>query len=191
MTTSGPPSIRTARRVSTPAARRDEFRNAHGREPRRGQLRELRVGGREPAQGVGARRDHGEAALHVVVQIVRPAAVPGASRQHRFEAAGDRLDRRQRIVDLVADDADQSLPGLALLVAQRAADVGEHEQLMRTALLPERRAAHLPAAGRAGKRHVLDARRRALEARASTRVRRRSGRAAVRPACRAAVRRRG
>ena len=68
------------------------------------------------------------------------------AREHRFEAAGDRLDRRERVVDLVADDADQPLPRLTLLVAQRPADVGEHQQLVRTAFLTERRAPHFPAA---------------------------------------------
>src|SRR6185436_16728476 len=82
------------------------------------------------------------------------------------EAAGDRLDRRQRVVDLVADDANQPLPCLPLFVAQRPADVGEDEQLMRTSALPERRAPYFPAAGGAGERDVLDARGLAGETRA-------------------------
>ena len=102
--------------------------------------------------------------------------------QHRFEAAGDRLDRRERVVDLVADDADQPLPRLALFVAQRPADVGEHEQLMRTSSLAERRAPHFPAARRAGERDVLDARRLRRRGTRAVRARRRCGRAAARPA---------
>jgi hypothetical protein len=64
----------------------------------------------------------------------------------------------------VADDADQPLPRLAFLVAQRAADVGEHQELMGPAALPERRAPHFPAARRAGKRDILDPGRLAREA---------------------------
>ena len=63
----------------------------------------------------------------------------GSRSDQAAEAAGDRLDRRQRVVQLVAEHADQTLPGLALLFAQRLAEVGEHEQVMRQAVLPERR----------------------------------------------------
>ena len=41
-------------------------------------------------------------------------------RGERCAGSGDRLDRRERVVDLVAEHADQPLPGLALLGAQRA-----------------------------------------------------------------------
>src|SRR5205823_4032012 len=76
-----------------------------------------------------------------------------------------RFDRRERVVDLVANDANEPLPRLALLVAQRPADVGEDEELVRAALLPEGRAPHFPASAAAGKRRVGDARRRAFEVR--------------------------
>ena len=87
---------------------------------RGGQLRQARVGGGEPTEGVGTRGDHGEAAPHVVGPVVgqiRP-------RDDRLEASGNRLDGRERVVDLVADDADETLPRLALFVAQRTTDVG-------------------------------------------------------------------
>ena len=44
------------------------------------------------------------------------------------------------------EHADDALPGLLLLLAQRAAQVGEDEQLVRLAVAPERRAAQLEAA---------------------------------------------
>ena len=64
----------------------------------------------------------------------------------------------------MADDADEALPGLPLFVAQRPAHVGEHDELVRTALLAERRPTHLPPARAARERHVLDAGCRTLEA---------------------------
>ena len=98
------------------------------------------------------------------------------------EAAGDRLDRRERVVHLVADDANQPLPRLALFFAQRLAEVGEHEQLVRPAALAERAAPDLPAADAAGKRRVDDARRLAGQAVRQAELRRRAVRAAARPA---------
>ena len=61
----------------------------------------------------------------------------------------------------MADHADQPLPRLALLFAQRPADVGEHQQVVLLAAEPEGRAAHLPPADAAGHRQVDDPRRRA------------------------------
>ena len=101
-----------------------------------------------------------EAALHVFAPVGRQRIALGDRRQ----AAGDRLDRRQRVVHLVADDADQALEGLALFFAQRLAQVRQHEQLVRAAALAERAAPDFPAADAAGKRGVDDARRFALEA---------------------------
>ena len=49
----------------------------------------------------------------------RQSAGSGLAAEQAAEAAGDRLDRRQRVVQLVAEHADQALPGLPLLFAQR------------------------------------------------------------------------
>ena len=57
---------------------------------------------------------------------------------------------------------------LALLLAQRAADVGEHEQLVRDAALPEAALAHLPPPGASREAGVQDLRRRRLEKRRET-----------------------
>ena len=79
-------------------------------------------------------------------QSVRRAACGASS---ALQAAGDRLDRRQRVVDLVAEHAHQPLPRLALLLAQRLAEVGQHQQLVRQRRPAGTcRAAHLPAARR-------------------------------------------
>ena len=94
----------------------------------------------------------------------RQSAGGGSRSTMRREAAGDRLDRRERVVHLVADDADQPLPRLPFLFAQRLAQVREHEQLVRAAALPELAAPDLPAADAAGERRVDDARRLAVEA---------------------------
>ena len=77
--------------------------------------------------------DHLQAASHVALPIGRLRI----AREDALEAVRDRLDRRQRVVDLVADDANQALPRLTLLVAQRLADVGHDEQLERDAALSE------------------------------------------------------
>jgi hypothetical protein len=61
-----------------------------------------------------------------------------------------------RVVQLVTQHADEALPGLALLVAQRAREVGEHEEAVRDAVLPEHPAADLEAAGTAGEGQLQD-----------------------------------
>src|SRR2546427_5336007 len=53
--------------------------------------------------------------------------------------------RGERVVELVAEHADQTLPRLPLLLAQRAAHIGEDEELMGKAALAERAASQLPA----------------------------------------------
>ena len=145
----------------------------------RRQLCEARVGRREAAEGIRSRGDHGQAAAHVLVPVMGHRF----AREHRLEAAGDRLDRRQRVVDLVADDSNQPLPRLPLLVAQRPAHVGEDQELMRPSFLPERSAPHFVAAGAAGKRRVGDARRGAVEARAQSERRRAAAEQFVRGLC--------
>jgi hypothetical protein len=63
----------------------------------------------------------------------------------------------------VAQHADEALPGLQLLLAQRLADVGQHEQCVRPTVLTERAASHFPTAAAAGECHVHRAWRRAFE----------------------------
>ena len=97
------------------------------------------------------------------------------------QAPGDRLDRRERVVDLVAEHAHEPLPGLALLVAQRPAQVGEHEQLVRRPSCRKvlRRTSQRPPPP--GKVSVERARRLAVETRSRARAA-----SAVRPSRRSA-----
>jgi hypothetical protein len=55
----------------------------------------------------------------------------------RQQAAGDGLDGRQRVGKLVAEHADQPLPGDLFLFLQRQAHVGQQQQRVRHAVLAE------------------------------------------------------
>src|SRR5207247_5492729 len=55
-------------------------------------------------------------------------------------------------------DADEALPGLALLLAQGAADVAQDQELVRQSPLPEGAAADLEPPGPSGKGEVEDRR---------------------------------
>ena len=57
--------------------------------------------------------------------------MPAIPSQPVPEAPGDRDDRGERVVDLVPQHADEPLPGQTLLLAKRAAQIGEHEQVVR------------------------------------------------------------
>src|SRR4051812_7761582 len=73
-----------------------------------------------------------------------------------IEAAGDRLDGGERVIQLVADDADQAPPGLALLLPERLAHVREDEHLVRLPALPEFASPCFPPARPARKVDVLN-----------------------------------
>ena len=49
------------------------------------------------------------------------------------QAAGNRFDGSQRVVQLVPEHAHQPLPGLQLLLAQRQREIRQHQQLQRQA----------------------------------------------------------
>ena len=87
----------------------------------------MRVSLHEAAERFGARADDGEAALHVVVPVERARF----AHEQTFQTPGDGFNRRQRVVQFVAEHAHEPLPRLAFLFAQFAAEVGEDEQLMR------------------------------------------------------------
>src|SRR6202035_2465692 len=83
----------------------------------------------------------------------------------------DGLNRRERIVELVAHHANQALPGLALFIAEGAAQIAEHHEVMRQAGLPKQTASHAPAAGTSRKSELHGARRVAFERCAETEFR--------------------
>ena len=64
----------------------------------------------------------------------------------------------------MAEHANEALPGLALFIAQRAAQIRDDEQLVREPCFAKISAMNFPAAGFSGKRDLLDARRVAGEA---------------------------
>src|SRR5258708_18433869 len=98
------------------------------------------------------------------MHVVAPVRRRGLALDDRGEAARDRLDGRERVVHLVPDDANEALESLALLFAQRLAEVRQHEQLVREPALTERAAPDLPPADTSGERGVDHARRVPLEA---------------------------
>src|SRR5436305_1613271 len=65
--------------------------------------------------------------------------------ERQQEAPRDRLDRCERVVDLMTQHAHEPLPGLQLLFAERLAHVREDEQRVRTAILSKQSATYFPA----------------------------------------------
>ena len=88
----------------------------------------------------------------------------------------------------MTEDADESLPGLTLLLAEGSTDVGEHDEIQWQSALPPVGAAHLPAPAAAGQVQVYDARRLALESEAEAQLSTAAVPAAVRPARRGVTR---
>ncbi len=54
------------------------------------------------------------------------------------------MDWSEGVVDFMAEDAHQALPGLSFLLAQGSAKIGKHHQGMGHAALPKLRAAKIP-----------------------------------------------
>src|SRR5208283_1938910 len=117
-----------------------------GRGLGRRQPREAGVALEKALEALGPRRDNSEARHHVLLPVRRPRlALDG-----RLQRGGDRLYRGERVVELVAQDADEALPRLHLLLAQGPADVAEHQELVRPPVLAERPSPHAPAPVGAG-----------------------------------------
>src|SRR5207245_1300880 len=105
-----------------------------------GQSCQPRVRGHQTTERLRPTPDHPQPLLEIVSPVQR-RRVPA----HQLrEALRDRFDRGERVVELMAQHADQPLPRLPLLVTQRAAHVGENEELMRQPALAKRPAPHLP-----------------------------------------------
>jgi len=97
------------------------------------------------------------------MRVVAPVGRQGLAIDQLVQRAGHRLDRRERPVDLVANDAHEALPGLPLFLAQRAAQVRDHEQLVRPAAVAKAAPANLPTPRTAGKRVRGDSARGSVE----------------------------
>src|SRR5262249_38502524 len=117
---------------------------------RRGHARQAGIGLHETVERFDAAFNHTQALLHVLGHVFRKRGTHG----ERAEGAGDRFDGRKRVVKLVAENADEALPGLALFFAQGTAEVGDDKQLVRHAVFAKRGAAYGPASVLAGKGHL-------------------------------------
>src|SRR5487761_1781840 len=91
---------------------------------------------------VRAVRDDGEAAAHVVFPVRRFLG----TRHHSRKAFGHGFDRGEGIVELMANDADQTLPCEALLLAKSLAQIGDEHELVRLASLAKAASMDFPAA---------------------------------------------
>src|SRR5205823_13794522 len=74
------------------------------------------------------------------------------SDQAAFETLRHRLNGSERIVQFVAQNADDLLPRFAFFIAQCPAQVAQDDQVVRQAALPERAAAQSPASRATGER---------------------------------------
>ena len=97
-------------------------------QPRRGQLGEVRITANETFQMPRTFLDRAEDFLEALV-LAAPHELDTRMRQRR--------DRRQRVVEFVADDADDFLPGLYFLPAQLGGQVAQQEQFVATAVEAE------------------------------------------------------
>src|SRR6185437_15530495 len=132
----------------------------HHSATRRGEAREQRVAGHEAAQRLGTSRDHCEAAHRILAPVIGQRR----ARDQTAQAARNGRDGGERVVDLVAEHANEALPGEALLVAQRLAQVGKHDELLRAPIEPEGATPELPSSGAARERRVDGAVRLAAQA---------------------------
>src|SRR5436190_7614610 len=103
------------------------------------QARQRGISRRESAERVGSPRDDPQTAAHVLTPVLRHRILG----RDTLETAGDRLDRRERVVELVPEHADEAVPGVALLLAQRDVDVAQDDESVWKAALPKRSAAYL------------------------------------------------
>src|SRR5690606_2098678 len=93
-----------------------------------------------------------------LAQVVVQAGGAILANEDALEAGGDGLDRGERVVDLVSEDTDEPLPRLPLLLAERAADVGEDDERVRQSALPELARSDLPSPAPSRERDLRRAR---------------------------------
>jgi hypothetical protein len=83
-------------------------------------------------------------AEYVMIGRIRSVPLQRTLMEPGTKAAGNGLDRRQRVVDFVPDHPDQALEGIALLLAQGNAHVGQYQERVRDAVLTESGSPHHP-----------------------------------------------
>src|SRR5437016_6852167 len=113
----------------------------------RRKFREACIRLEEATERIGTRCNRVQSTAGIVLPVRRRRIAA----QQRFQAGGKRLDWSKRIIHLVAEHANQPLPGAAFFFAQRATEIRQHEQLMRQALLPKRAPSNSPTTGASGK----------------------------------------
>ena len=134
----------TGTRCSNSAIRATHVWTSTGSNRGRGSFGEPRVGSEETAESFAARGDDGETAA---CMSSSPVVGNGFARSSVSRLPAMDLIGRQRIVELVAEHAHQSLPGLQFFFAQGARQVGDHQQLVRQAAFAKLAARNAPAAG--------------------------------------------
>jgi hypothetical protein len=110
----------------------DPFGDPDRADSRAGEPGQPVVGPHEPAQGLRAAFDDLEPGPQILLPVRRPLLSP----REAPEAAGDRFDRGERVVDLVTEHPHDPLPRRALLRAQHPAQIRQHQQLVRQPVLP-------------------------------------------------------
>ncbi len=128
-------------RVSNRATRVTNRRQDRFLQHRRRHLRQLPVSLQEAIERRGTSLDDAQPAFEILT-LVRSQRRSGES---RIQAPGNRLDRRQRVVQLMAHHANQSLPGKSLFFPQGPAHIGEHHQRVRHSPLPKGTSPQKPA----------------------------------------------
>ena len=154
---------------------------------RRRQFGEARIGVHEIAPRLSER----------VAITARPRCMSSSQSSARLRTIhqgekifGHGFDRRERIIQLVSENANQPLPRLPLFFAQGAAHIGNHQQLVRQAALAKHAVPNFPAARLAGKNDGGDLRAFDVEASSKSEFARRCVRPCARRADRASARRR-
>ncbi len=128
----------------------DQRPDLHRLRLRRRHARQPRVLRHQPRQRFRSVRDHVEPLLDVRDAL----ALNQLLLENATHGARNRLDRRERVVDLVREHTHDALPCELFLFAQRARHVTQHDQLVGPAVLSEFRATQLPSACRARERVI-------------------------------------
>jgi hypothetical protein len=103
----------------------------------------------EARKSVGTCCDDAEGADGILLPVVGGRV----SGEEVAEAGGEALDRGEGVVELVSDDAHESLPGEPFLFAEGAAEIGKHDEGMGTPALTKGGSADPETAHRTGKGH--------------------------------------